>query len=143
MDSSINDAMADPSMGGGNESEICAPLDAFGIDGTPPAEGDEVEFTTKGVVTRVDGTNAYVTPSEVNGQPVMQDGGGMSGMPDENELAQNAQELDKQQYATGGVVPPNVTPLHQKAIKRPGYDPHGGVPTPDVPYNRYSRIRSG
>lgn len=51
-------------------SEICVPADALAIDGTVPGQGDEVEFRCKGRVTRAEGGELYVTPTEVNGQPV-------------------------------------------------------------------------
>jgi hypothetical protein len=58
-----------PAAAGKSKSETCVPLKALSVDGTPPAEGDEVEFTTKGKVTRVDGEHAYVEAAEVNGEP--------------------------------------------------------------------------
>lgn len=50
-------------------SDHCVPLKALAIDGTPPAVGDEVDYTTKGKVARVEGDKAYITPTEVNGEP--------------------------------------------------------------------------
>lgn len=49
--------------------DMCVPLSALSVDGTPPADGDQVEFTTKGKVSRVEGDHAYIAPSEVNGEP--------------------------------------------------------------------------
>ena len=129
MDSAIND-----STGDSGETEICAPLDAFSVSGTPPAEGDEVEFKVKGKVSRVEGGNAYVTPETVNDQPVMQDQGGNM---DENELRQNAQSQDAQvqQYARGGVARMDHR-VDSPSVIHDQYDPN-------VPFNPYRRKRSG
>jgi hypothetical protein len=46
--------------------------------GVAPGVGEEVELTSlKGTVTRAEGGNLYIKPTEVNGQPL---GDGMSGM---------------------------------------------------------------
>jgi hypothetical protein len=147
MDSSISNDTGD--SGQGNESEICAPLDAFAINGTPPAVGDKVEFKTEGTVTRVEGGNAYVTPDTVNGQQVMHDQGDQ-GEPDENALRQNAQNIDRQQYAQGGLVPP-VTVGMRKKIAAPYDRPWApGVPAGPtgsrgaiIPPNVTSRLKKG
>ncbi len=93
MDSSISSDTGDSTSGGAQE--ICAPLDAFSIGGTPPAEGDAVEFKVKGTVTRVNGDNAYVEPEEVNGQPVMNEGN--DNEMSEDQLRQNANNMDTYQ----------------------------------------------
>lgn len=56
-----------------SENEQCVPLASLAADGTPPAEGDEVTYTVKGKITRVDGDNAYVTATTINDQPVPED----------------------------------------------------------------------
>ena len=55
--------------------EICVPLSALSLPGesgsdVPPAQGDEVDITGKATVSRVEGQYAYLTPTEVNGNPV-------------------------------------------------------------------------
>lgn len=65
------------------QNEICVPSSALempgeevggdgggGGAGVSPAVGDEVEFSVKGKVSRIEGGNSYVTPSEANGQPI-------------------------------------------------------------------------
>lgn len=141
MDSSISNDTGD-SNSEGAQTEICASLDAFSINGTPPQEGDDVKFEVEGTVSRIDGDNAYVTPKTVNGQPVMDDQGG-DNEPDGDALRQNAQNLDRQQYAAGGVagrdatvdvdnrgavLPPKVTPRLKKTVKNFHYNPYGGGP---------------
>jgi hypothetical protein len=61
-----------PSMANG---EMCVPLDALAMPGedeqlTNPEPGDPVTFNVGGKVSRVEGSNAYVTPETVNGKPV-------------------------------------------------------------------------
>ena len=56
-------------------NEICVPAAALSMggedgQGIAPEGGDTVEFTGRGTV-RVEGENAYITPVEINGQPVM------------------------------------------------------------------------
>lgn len=133
MDSSLSSDTGTPSSDSG--TEICAPLDAFSVSGTPPAEGDEVEFKVKGKVSRVDGGNAYVTPETVNDQPVMSDSGAPDeGNMDENALRQNAQSLDKQQYASGGVV-------KDHRVESP--NTIEDLYTPNVPFNQYGGKKRG
>jgi len=52
--------------------DICIPSVALAVDGTEPAEGDEVEFTVKGTVTSSADGRTHVKPSTVNGEPVDQ-----------------------------------------------------------------------
>ena len=35
----------------------------------PPAQGDELDFSGKATVSRVEGKYAYLTPTEINRQP--------------------------------------------------------------------------
>lgn len=133
MDSSINSDTGTDSSGSSGGSQICAPLDAFSIGGTPPAVGDEVSFKVKGTVSRVDGGNAYVTPQDVNGSPVMQDSMN-SGEPDEDDLRQNAQNVDTQQYASGGVAKVAHQPKDQRGMSPNTVE---DLYKPNVPYNRY------
>lgn len=57
-------------------NEICVSAGALATDAegggsVAPGVGDEVDFTGKAKVARVEGENVYLTPTEVNGQPVM------------------------------------------------------------------------
>jgi len=62
--------------------EICLPSKNLAIDGTAPEQGDQVDISSlKGKVTRVEGENTYLTPTEINGEPV-----------DEPEAEDNAEE---------------------------------------------------
>jgi hypothetical protein len=54
-------------------NEQCVPTAALEVDGTAPAEGDEVEFSVKGKVTRAEGGNTYVNVTAINGQDVSKD----------------------------------------------------------------------
>jgi hypothetical protein len=51
------------------ENDHCVPLTALSLEGTPPEVGDKVTYTVRGTVTRVEGGEAYVTPSTVNDEP--------------------------------------------------------------------------
>jgi hypothetical protein len=51
------------------EKSHCVPAAALAIDGAAPEVGDEVEYTVKGRVARIEGGEAYITPEMVNGQP--------------------------------------------------------------------------
>ena len=53
-----------------NDGQPCIPSALLSIDGTAPADGDEVEFTATGRVTRSEGGNSYVKLLTVNGEPV-------------------------------------------------------------------------
>lgn len=55
--------------------EDCVPLDALAMpDETEqmetPAVGDKTQYTVEGTITRIEGSNAYVKKSAVNGQKV-------------------------------------------------------------------------
>lgn len=101
-------------------NEICVSVEALGIqggegmDGTSPQPspqggegagtsgmvmpegGDEVEFSGKGRIVRVDGGNAYIQATEINGQPVAQ-----SGEP-EDEGAALDREMEEMSGGGGG-----------------------------------------
>jgi|GEM_PF-2735804 len=51
------------------EALHCIPTAALAIDGTPPEVGDEVEYTVKGKVSRVEEGETYVQPTTINDQP--------------------------------------------------------------------------
>jgi len=57
---------------------LCVPLASLSLPGSggsdvPPGVGDEVDFTGKGKVDRIEGDNAYLTVTTVNDQPVNAD----------------------------------------------------------------------
>lgn len=68
--------MPDMGMGSGmDSSEVCIPLASLSMQGedaktVAPDVGDPVEFTATGTVSRVEGSNAYLTLETVNGEPV-------------------------------------------------------------------------
>ena len=51
------------------EKSHCVPAAALAIDGAAPEVGDEVEYTVKGRVARIEGGETYVMPETINGQP--------------------------------------------------------------------------
>lgn len=56
-------------------AEDCIPLAALSMPDEqeqmqPPAEGDKVNYSVDGIVTRIDGENAYVRKTSVNGTKV-------------------------------------------------------------------------
>lgn len=58
-----------------DSSEVCIPLKALAQPDDQdqvqtPAVGDSVNFSTDGTITRIDGDNAYVKASAVNGVPL-------------------------------------------------------------------------
>lgn len=52
-------------------SQVCVPVSALAIEGdegsAAPVEGDSVDFNVSGSVDKIDGKNAYVTITKVNG----------------------------------------------------------------------------
>lgn len=58
------------------KQELPVPTSALEIEGTAPADGDEVEFTVKGIAGRSENGCTYVKPTEVNGQPIPDAAGG-------------------------------------------------------------------
>lgn len=57
----------------GGMREVCVPLRALAMPDEseqmePPAVGDAIQFNGEGKVSRIEGDNAYVTLSAVNGQ---------------------------------------------------------------------------
>jgi hypothetical protein len=55
------------------KGEQCVPLAALAIDGTPPSVGDEVEFTARARIERIEGDEAYIKTTSVNNTPVASD----------------------------------------------------------------------
>jgi hypothetical protein len=56
-----------------DDQEQCVPLSALSMPDdqeqmTPPAVGDQVSYQVEGKVTRIEGDEAYVQPTSINGQ---------------------------------------------------------------------------
>lgn len=80
-------------------NSICVKLSGLALDGTAPQVGDQVDFTGKGKVSRIEGEEAYIDAEEINGEPVMDSAGGE--MPAETDegmrgLAEKADALAKE-----------------------------------------------
>jgi len=52
---------------------VAVPLAPLAIDGTPPAEGDEVTFTVTGRIVSARGGQAQVQVATINDQPIAMD----------------------------------------------------------------------
>jgi hypothetical protein len=68
-----NEATPEPSSG--SMMEDCVPLDALAMPDESeqmenPSVGDKVQYTVEGTLSRIEGDNAYVTKTAVNGQKV-------------------------------------------------------------------------
>lgn len=84
----------DDMMGG--KHEICVPLDSLSMPDEQeqleaPAVGDAVTMNIEGKVTRIEGVNAYVQPTAVNGQPVEE----KEGPPSEEEQMSELEDMAK------------------------------------------------
>ena len=54
-----------------DEDSTCTiPIDSLEQDGTPPEQGDSVSFSVDGTVQSIDGDNATIKITAVNGEPV-------------------------------------------------------------------------
>lgn len=71
--------------------EQCVAVSALEMDGTAPAAGDEIEFTGKGRVSRVEGDKVYFETTEVNGEPVTT---GAAAESDTDDVMKVAEEAD-------------------------------------------------
>lgn len=49
---------------------LCVSTESVSLEGTAPAQGDEVDFSARGRVQRVEGDKAYIEVDEVNGAPL-------------------------------------------------------------------------
>lgn len=63
---------AEMPSGGMEDGEVCVPLSALaqpddGDQMQTPAEGDNVTMTVDATVTRIEGENAYLKPTSING----------------------------------------------------------------------------
>ena len=55
---------------GDESASATVPLDLLGEDGVPPEEGDDVSFSVDGTVKSIDGENATIDITAINGEPV-------------------------------------------------------------------------
>jgi hypothetical protein len=93
--------------GGMDNDQQCVPLDALAMPDeqeqmNPPAVGDSVSYQVEGKVVRIDGKNAYVEPTAINGQPVADDEAAEAPEPDEAQQdANDFQDLQQQAQQQG------------------------------------------
>jgi len=52
------------------KSEICVSTKSLALDGTSPAQGDEVDVNLSARVTRTEGDKTYLEPIAANGEPI-------------------------------------------------------------------------
>jgi len=95
----VDNAQPDPAGGG---MEMCVPLASLaqpdeGEQMQTPEVGDPVTMTVEGKITRVEGENAYVTPSAVNGREVEQ-APASAPMDEESQLRDMAAGMGNQSY---------------------------------------------
>ena len=85
--------MISPAPTAAASSTVPVPLAALAVDGTPPAEGDEVSFTVSGRIVSTDGQMAQVEVATINDQPVaMSDEATDRAMMDEAAQADSSSE---------------------------------------------------
>lgn len=82
-----------------SSGEIPVPSALLAVDGTPPGEGDDVEFTVKGTVGKTENGLSYVRPTEVNGQPVPE---AKDAEPDEDDVRNAAEKADSDEDDSSG-----------------------------------------
>jgi hypothetical protein len=90
--------------------ELCLPQDTVATanerdEKVAPEVGDEVRFDCVAKVTKVEGGNVYVSPTEVNGQPVGDENEEPDKGPDadnEDSMRNMAQSADTAASAQGG-----------------------------------------
>jgi len=85
--------------GESTEKLHCLPVSALAVEGTMPEVGDSVEYTVKGRVSRIEGTEAYVMPEMVNGEPAALAPEAGADAPDEMMAA--ARKADEQTAGMG------------------------------------------
>ena len=86
----------DKGMGSAVSAEVCVPVSSLSSPGeddqmTSPAEGDMVQFQTEGKISRVEGENAYVTVTSVNGKPISDEGAMTKSTPEDSSMDEFAQ----------------------------------------------------
>ena len=88
MDTTI-DSGADT---GADDNGLPIDIATLEIDGTRPKVGDRVTFKASGVVRQIVNQTAFVTPEEVNGQPLAPE----TQASPQDETRAMAQEMDSQ-----------------------------------------------
>ena len=88
-----------PPDDGESKVMVCLPVESLEEDGQPPQEGDDVEASIEGTVTKVEDGIAWITPKTVNGVPVeagegsTQEEGSENQEPDEESLGKQFSDL--------------------------------------------------
>lgn len=86
------DPLLDESVTG---MELCIPASSLAIDGADPEEGDAVNFTVDGTVTRVADGNVYIKPDRINDEAVLNTAAPFD---EDAQLLDMASEADKETY---------------------------------------------
>lgn len=80
------------------EKDHCVPVSALAMEGTAPAEGDEVTYTVRGTVARIEGGEAYIKPMTVNDEPAALPK--EPEMNEDDEMMRAAMAADEKSYTT-------------------------------------------
>lgn len=78
-----------------SKNEHCVPVSALAMEGTAPEVGDEVTYTVRGTVARIEGAEAYIKPMTVNDEPMPEK---RTEMDEDNEMMAMAMTADKTSY---------------------------------------------
>lgn len=73
-------------------NEHCVPVSGLAMEGTAPEVGDEVTYTVRGTVARIEGKEAYIKPMTVNDEPMPQK---KTEMDEDNEMMALAMAADE------------------------------------------------
>src|SRR5476649_1816218 len=74
MDTSIDSGSGTGTPSNGDtQGDLPVTLDTLSIDGTPPAQGDQVDVKVTGTISKVVNGTAWIKPAMVNGQPMPPD----------------------------------------------------------------------
>jgi hypothetical protein len=93
MNSDLNSGDSSDSSG----TQVTVPIDSLSVEGTPPEMGDSVSFNVEGTVKSVDGNNAVVEVTAIDGQAVDNSSSG-----DENMSAMGSRLRNKAAASSGG-----------------------------------------
>jgi len=80
----------EPAMPG---KETCVPATALSANGAEPEVGQEVEYTAKARITRIEGGHVYLEPTHVNGEAVVAPA---RSAPDEDDVMRAALAADEE-----------------------------------------------
>ena len=96
---------AEPSEDSGMKGpgELCVPIKAVAVpdeneSAVAPEVGDEVNFSGSAKVTRVEGGNVYLTPTEINGEK-------LEGAPETEEEPDADADMHKEMMSDAGKKP--------------------------------------